>query len=89
MHAPGEGGRGLAEFSVADDRVAPVDVLRLVAGELHGDAPGNAGVLESPDGRPAQVVKDAPRTPRLVTRRRPGLATVPDGAALVVKEPAG
>ena len=48
-------GNTLAQVGLRHDRVAPVDRLRLVAGQLHGDRPTDGGPLQRPDGGPSQV----------------------------------
>ena len=57
----------------ADDSIPPVDRLGLVAGELHGDRPRNAGLLEVADGRPAELVRDPPGTASLLASPSPRL----------------
>ena len=50
----------LAEVTLGHDRVAPVDGLGLVAGELHRDGARDTGTLEVPDRRAPKVVERSP-----------------------------
>jgi hypothetical protein len=50
----------LAQVRLGDDRVAPVDALCFVPGELHRHRAGHPGPLRVAHGRAAQVVDDAP-----------------------------
>jgi hypothetical protein len=47
-----------AEVTFADDSVPPILRLGFVAGELHGDAPRDAGPFEVPNGGLSQIVRD-------------------------------
>jgi hypothetical protein len=51
------------EVSVSDDRVAPIDALGLVAGDLHGDRARHAGALEVVYGGASESCRIRPATP--------------------------
>src|SRR5437870_7800906 len=53
--------RRLPQVSVAHDIIAVEDAMRLVAAQFHRDAFGDAGAHHVPDGRPAEVVRNAAR----------------------------
>src|SRR5437879_13814529 len=53
------------------NRVAPIDVLRLVAGELHGHGARHRGPLHVADSRPTQIAAQHPRHARRLTGARP------------------
>lgn len=44
------------------DGISPIDRLRLVPDDRHGDGSRHAGALERPDGRPAHVMHQGART---------------------------
>ena len=72
---------------LADDRVPPVDALGLVPGHRHGGRPRDTGPLQVPDGRPPEVVRDAPRAPGRLAGLPPGLVQLLDRLALAVEHP--
>jgi hypothetical protein len=55
----------LAQIALADDRIAPVDGLGLVADELHRHAARDPGALEATDGGAAEVMDEQARQPPL------------------------
>jgi hypothetical protein len=61
----------LLQHRLVHDRVAPVDAFRLVPDHFHGRGSGHARALEVPDGRPAEVVRDAARQTGGLTGRQP------------------
>jgi hypothetical protein len=75
-----------AELVLSHDRVAAVDVRRLVPGELHGDRARNASALEVPDSGATEVVEDEPRQARLPACRLPRPAERLDRPAVPVKD---
>ena len=79
--------RALPEHRLVDDRVPPVDRLRLVPDHLHRHRPGHPGPLEVPDRRPPEVVRDAARAPGRLARLGPCLPEAGDRLAATVKHP--
>src|SRR5688572_12807805 len=70
--------RGFNEIAFADDVVALEHRARLVAGQLHRDAFGDAGAHEIPNGRASKVVRNATRSSSFLACVPPGLREASD-----------
>jgi hypothetical protein len=57
-----ETGRSFALHGFIDERVAPIDRLRLVPDDRHGDGPRHTRALERPNGRPTHVMHEGTGT---------------------------
>ena len=66
-----ETSRGFPLHRFIHDRAAPIDRLRLVTDDRHGDRSRHAGALERPDGRPTHVMHQGARTARRLARVLP------------------
>src|SRR5262245_29727828 len=79
---------GVLEVGIADDGVASIHALGLVAGDLHRDRPRDAGALEVPHRRSPEVVPDAARYAGGLARggpRLPEIATTGPQALLAAE----
>src|SRR3989442_3615023 len=86
----GDGGKlrpGLPEIRLDDDRVPPVDRLRLVPRHLHRHRSRYARPLKVPDGRPPLIVEKSTGRPRLPARRPPRLGHRLDRPATATEDP--